>query len=78
MGFKAGGLMAASVGLFGTARAQAHLRRIFATPNMYPLNRPQVLISNSVEKFDANGNVTDEATKAKNKRINADLGCMGN
>ena len=61
--------MGASSGTFGTARAQAHLRQIFATLNMYPLNRPQVMISNSAEKFDANGNLTDEDTKAKIKEL---------
>ena len=65
--------MGASSGIFGTARAQAHLRQIFATLNMYPLNRPQVMISNSLEKFDATGNLTDEDTKAKIRELVAAL-----
>jgi len=63
----------ASSGTFGTARAQAHLRQIFGTLNMYPLNRPQVMISNSAEKFDANGNLTDEVTKEKIRELVAAL-----
>lgn len=66
-------VIGASSGTFGTARAQAHLRQIFATLNMYPLNRPQVMITNSAEKFDADGNLTDEDTKAKIKEMMATL-----
>jgi chromate reductase len=58
-------VMGASSGTFGTARAQAHLRQIFATLNMHPLNRPEVMIYNASEKFDKNGNLTDEKIKKK-------------
>jgi chromate reductase len=30
---------------------------------MYPINRPEVMISNASERFDAGGNLRDEATK---------------
>ena len=53
-----------SSGVAGTARAQAHLRQVFVTLDMPALNQPQVLIANAAQKFDAEGNLTDEATKA--------------
>jgi chromate reductase len=31
--------------------------------DMYPLNRPEVMIANAGERFDADGNLTDEPTK---------------
>lgn len=61
--------MGASCDTFGTARVQACLRQIFATLNMYPINRPQVMISNFAEKFDASCNLTDEGAKAKIKKL---------
>jgi chromate reductase len=56
-------IMGASPGAVGTARMQYHLRQMMVFLNMFPLNRPEVMISNCAEKFDANGNLTDEATK---------------
>jgi chromate reductase len=31
--------------------------------NMFPVNQPEVMIGNASERFDAAGNLTDEATK---------------
>ena len=56
-------IMGASTGMFGTARAQYHLRQIFVFLNMYPLNQPEVMINNAAQKFDAQGNLTDEKTR---------------
>ncbi len=56
-------IMGASPGLLGTARAQYHLRQIFVFLNMYPINRPEVMIGNAASRFDQNGNLTDEKTK---------------
>jgi chromate reductase len=56
-------LMGASVGAMGTARAQYHLRQSFVFLGMHPLNKPEVMIANAAEKFDANGNLIDEKTK---------------
>jgi chromate reductase len=56
-------LMGASIGGFGTARAQYHLRQVFVFLNMFPLNQPEVMIGRAAERFDANGNLTDETTK---------------
>ena len=56
-------LMGASIGAIGTARAQYHLRQVFVFLNMLPINQPEVMISNAGERFDAQGNLTDETTK---------------
>ena len=55
--------MGASVGNTGTARAQYHLRQIFVFLNIFPINQPEVMIGNAAERFDAQGNLTDEKTK---------------
>jgi chromate reductase, NAD(P)H dehydrogenase (quinone) len=31
--------------------------------NMFPVNQPEVMIGNASERFDANGNLTHDATK---------------
>ena len=56
-------VMGASIGTIGTARAQYHLRQVFVFLNMFPINQPEVMISNAGERFDAGGNLTDETTK---------------
>jgi chromate reductase len=56
-------IMGASVGAMGTARAQHHLRQSFVFLNMHPLNKPEVMIANAAEKFDANGNLIDEKAR---------------
>ena len=56
-------VMGASVGTIGTARAQYHLRQVFVFLNMFPINQPEVMISNAGERFDAQGNLKDETTK---------------
>jgi chromate reductase, NAD(P)H dehydrogenase (quinone) len=60
---KPAAIMGASVGAIGTARAQYHLRQMFVFLNMFPINQPEVMIANASERFDAAGNLTDEATK---------------
>ena len=56
-------IMGASVGALGTARAQYHLRQCFVFLNMYPLNRPEVMIANAAQRFDDKGNLTDDDTR---------------
>ncbi len=56
-------IMGASVGATGTARAQYHLRQSFVFLNMHPLNKPEVMIGNAAEKFDANGRLLDDKAK---------------
>jgi len=36
---------------------------VFVFLNMFPINQPEVMIGNSAERFDAQGNLTDETTK---------------
>ncbi len=50
-------------GLMGTVRAQHHLRQVAVYTNMYPLNKPEVEVQRGWEKFDPNGNLTDEPTR---------------
>lgn len=56
-------VMGASIGSLGSARAQYHLRQSFIYLNMYPLNKPEVMISNAASKFDQQGNLTDQPTR---------------
>jgi chromate reductase, NAD(P)H dehydrogenase (quinone) len=56
-------IMSASIGMLGGARAQYHLRQIFVFLNMYPINRPEVIVPLAQDKFDANGNLLDNDTK---------------
>jgi len=60
---KPAAIMGASVGAIGTARAQYHLRQMMVFLNMFPVNQPEVMIGNASERFDAQGNLTDEASK---------------
>lgn len=60
---KPAAIMGASIGMFGSARAQYHLRQIMVNLNMFPLNQPEVMIANASQKFDQAGNLTDEPTK---------------
>lgn len=56
-------IMSASIGMLGGARAQYHLRQIFVFLNMYPINRPDVIVNFAADKFDSDGNLLDETSK---------------
>lgn len=58
-------IMGASVGMLGTARAQYHLRQMCVFLNLFVLNQPEVMIASAADKFDAQGNLTDEKTRQK-------------
>ncbi len=60
---KPAAIMGASVGALGTARAQYHLRQMMVFLNMFPVNQPEVMIGHAANRFDAEGKLTDEATK---------------
>jgi len=62
-------IMGASIGATGTARAQYHLRQMFVFLNMFPINQPEVMIANAAARFDAEGNLTDEAAKDLIRRL---------
>ncbi len=53
----------ASTGMGGTMRAQYHLRQVCVFTNMYPVNRPEVLVANAKAKFDDDLNLTDETAR---------------
>jgi chromate reductase len=56
-------LMSASVGAFGGVRAQYHLRQCFVFLNMDAVLQPEVAIPIASQRFDAQGNLTDEMSK---------------
>lgn len=60
---KPAAIMGASPGAIATARAQYDLRKMMVFLNMFPINKPEVMIGNCSNKFDAEGNLTDEATR---------------
>jgi chromate reductase, NAD(P)H dehydrogenase (quinone) len=55
-------MMGCSPGPVGTTRMQYHLRQVMVFVNAHPLNKPEVAIGNAAQRFDANGNLTDETT----------------
>jgi chromate reductase, NAD(P)H dehydrogenase (quinone) len=66
---KPAAIMGASIGGIATARAQYHLRQMMVFLNMFPINQPEVMIGNAGEKFDDQGNLTDETTKDFIRRL---------
>jgi chromate reductase len=60
---KPAAIMGASLGAIGTARAQQHLRQIFAALNLFLLNTPEVVIADAAHRFDETGNLIHEPTK---------------
>jgi chromate reductase, NAD(P)H dehydrogenase (quinone) len=56
-------IMGASGGGGGTMRAQYHLRQMAVFLDMHPLNKPEVFVRTAQEKVDANGVLTDAATR---------------
>jgi len=57
-------VMSASTGMLGGARAQYHLRQTFVFLNMFPVNKPEVFITFAAQKFNAQGRLNDEKSKA--------------
>ncbi len=56
-------VMGASFAAQGTARAQYHLRQVFVYLDMFALNKPEVMIGDAANRFDPQGNLTDENTR---------------
>ena len=59
---KPAAIISASTSLRGGVRAQLHLRQIMVDLNMYPINRPLLMVANAKDKFDENLKLTDEET----------------
>ena len=66
-------IMGATIGSLGTARAQYHLRQTFVFLNMYPVNQPEVMVSNAQNRFDQEGRLTDDTTKKLIQQLLAEL-----
>jgi chromate reductase, NAD(P)H dehydrogenase (quinone) len=66
---KPAAIMGASVGAIGTARAQYHLRQVMVFLDMFPVNQPEVMIADASQRFDADGNLTDEETREHVRRL---------
>jgi len=60
---KPAGILSASVGQIGGARAQYELRQSMVFLNMFPINRPEVIVAFAQQKFDNNGRLTDAAAR---------------
>ncbi|HZB90914.1 MAG TPA: NAD(P)H-dependent oxidoreductase [Stellaceae bacterium] len=56
-------IMGATPSLWGTTRAQYHLRQCFVFLNMMPVNKPEVLIAQAGTHFDADGKLTNQTTR---------------
>ena len=55
--------MSAPTGNFGTVHAELHLRQVCVLTNRHPRNKPEVLVTRAMEKFEAEGRLTNEATR---------------
>jgi chromate reductase len=62
------GIIGASPGMTGSARGQSQLRQAFEFTNSYCMPQPELLVFRAHEKFDAEGNLTDETTSAYLRR----------
>lgn len=70
---KPAAIMGASGGNIATARAQYDLRKSMVFLNMFPINKPEVMIGGAGDKFDAEGNLTDENTREFIRQMLASL-----
>ena len=67
------GLCGAASGMSGTIRAQAHMRQILLFSDAQILSQPEVLIPRAQERFDAEGQLADDTTRALLARFGAAL-----
>jgi chromate reductase len=62
---KPAAIAGASTGYYGTVRAQAALRQIATIEEVYFMVDPELRVGRAAEKFDAQGELLDEALKAE-------------
>jgi chromate reductase, NAD(P)H dehydrogenase (quinone) len=62
------GVIGASDGQVGTARCQYHLRQVLVSLQALTMTKPEVLLTNADDKFDADGKLTDAPTLEVVKR----------
>jgi chromate reductase len=65
--------VSASSGKLGGARAQYHLRQCCVFLNMHPINKPEVMLPQAQQHIDANGNLTNEETRALIRQLLEEL-----
>jgi chromate reductase len=58
-------IVGASGGGFGTVRAQLALRQVFLSTGSLALPQPELRVTHARERFDAAGNLADEAIRAE-------------
>ena len=61
---KVAGLMGVTTGMWGTIRMQQAFRPVFQYLNLKVVNQPEILIARAKEKFDSNGNFTDDTGRS--------------
>jgi len=66
-------LVGAATGMSGTIRAQAHMRQMLVFSDSPCMSQPEVLIPRAQERFDAEGQLTDEPTRALIQRFGVSL-----
>ena len=71
---KAAGIMGATPGMLGTARAQSALRQSFTFTETYAMLRPEIYVARAGERFDADLRLTDERTRQALQRFLEALG----
>ena len=64
-------IIGATSGMSGTIRAQLHMREMLLFSDSQVLAQPEVLIPRANERFDAEGRLTDESTRALIARFGA-------
>lgn len=60
---KPAAIMSASMSLLGGVRAQYDLRRTMVFLDMHCINKPEVMIASAHERFNENGELTDDTTR---------------
>lgn len=60
---KPAAIMGASIGMFGTAHSQHHLRQVLVSLDVHPLNKPGMMVGRAHDKFDAAGQLIDTVTQ---------------
>ncbi|MDQ3547897.1 MAG: NAD(P)H-dependent oxidoreductase [Chloroflexota bacterium] len=59
-------LMGASGGMYGTARAQLAMRQVLASViEAHTMIKPELLVNQAGQKFDSDGNLTDDDTRER-------------
>lgn len=60
---KPAAIIGASIGSFGTARAQYDLRKVLVALDMPVVTQPEIMIGNAAQRFDEDGRLNDEPTR---------------